>query len=68
MIDITAKLSYLERFQKQTKQTKSIVDELVEVKKTLARLEAAEVYASEVLSTVKLYEIIGQGMVPSIQM
>ena len=31
-IDITAKLSYLERVRKQTKQTKSITDELVEVK------------------------------------
>jgi hypothetical protein len=35
MIDITAMLSYLERCQEQTKQTKSIMDELVDVKATL---------------------------------
>ena len=58
-IDITEKLLYLECFQKQTKQTKSVMDKLVEVETTLARLEAAEAKwnqkASDLLSKVQIY-------------
>jgi hypothetical protein len=68
-IDIAAKLRYLERFQNQTKQTKSITDKLVEfettlvkVKATLARLEAAKAKRSQMSSSVQLYKIIGQGI------
>jgi len=39
-IDITAKLSYLDRFRRQTQQTKSFEDEVADVKATVARLEA----------------------------
>ena len=103
-IDITAKLSYLDRFRRQTQQTKSFEDEVADVKATVARLEARleardeaiarhdeaiarrdeaiarrdeaiahledaeakrdqmESYAQQVLSSVQLYKIIGQGM------
>ncbi|KIM75351.1 hypothetical protein PILCRDRAFT_92103 [Piloderma croceum F 1598] len=59
-IDVTAKLSYLERFREQARQTKSITERLDETSEKLARLEQMDSYASEVLSTAQLYKIVGQ--------
>ena len=93
-IDITAKLSYLDRFRRQIQQTKSTEEKLADVQATLARLEAKleakherlkanleardqvishlenaeakrdqmESYAQQVLLSVQLYKIIGNGM------
>jgi len=84
-IDVTPKLSSLECFREQARQTKSIAEKLDDVAdkldnvadklddatekldhvvERLARLEQRYSCASEVLSKVQLYKIIGQGMVP----
>lgn len=60
-IDVTAKLSYLERFQNR----KTDIDKLEE---RLGRLEQIEMYASKMLSSTYLYNVIGQGMVTSLYM